>query len=532
VRENGGCSLKPAKTALRWLLLLCLCLAGATFSQQPDVSTKPWTPLILHPVKDAATHELLRAALAEADPVVRERALEALGVIRDVADAARVRALLNSDSTPTRQQAAKTATLLGQSPPPAQQAELSRVLPARDTMAAIADALRGTNLVALIRALHSLDAEAARREASTLTTLLRRPEVAVREAAVRAVQRGQVVAAGGGLLPLLEDADEGLRLASAETLAGLFDSVPRPQLTAAMVRRLELDPSSQVRRAAGLTLVALHDGPARAALLRLLAHARGVTRASAAEAVGVWGEVELAGALHPLLTDREDLVARAAAHALGRLRNAESKAPLLAAFETRGPVVQERAAWALGELRSTNAVPALAALLPKTTDEALKVSVVAALGKIGDKRALPPLREVLLRIVLTNNLPKAREAAFTALTGFGDKPAIPRAVQMVTTPVVPPFPGAGPTYDEDYIRIAALRFLGAVGDRAAGAALLAGLKDPVPRDVRPAVAEALGKLLGRSYTPVPDEDYRRYFIESTATRVIQSAPPPGVALAP
>jgi hypothetical protein len=38
--------------------------------------------------------------------------------------------------------------------------------------------------------------------------------------------------------------------------------------------------------------------------------------------------------------------------------------------------------------------------------------------------------------------------------------------------------------------------------------------------------------LGRSYTPVPDEDYRRYFIESTATRVIHSAPPPGVVPAP
>jgi len=482
----------------------------------------------MHPVKDAATHELLRAALADPDPVVRERALEALGVIRSPADAARVRALLGSEFMPTRQQAAKTAAQLGVNLSPTERALNDRIRPVNQ-IAVPPDALRGTNVSVLVRALQSLDAEAARRESATLLALLRRPEVVVREEAVNALQRAKLAAAAPELLRLLDDPDEGLRLAACRTLVMLAHDISRPALIAAMVRRMELDPSSQVRDTAGLALAALQDPPAIDALLRLLQHPRGETRASAANTLGgLWAKPELALALHPLLADREDLVARAAASSLGLLKNPASKAPLLAAFEARGPVVQERAAAALGELRSTNAVPALAALLPGTTDEALKVSLVLALGKIGDRRALPPLRQVLLRIVLTNNLPKAREAAFTALTDFGDKLAIPRAVQMVTTPVVPPWPGAGPTYDDDFIRIAALRFLAAVGDRAAGAALLAGLKDPVPRDVRPAVAETLGKLLGRTYTPMPDEDYRRYFIESTATRAIQPAPPPGV----
>lgn len=384
----------------------------------------------------------------------------------------------------------------------------------------------------LVHALRGLDAEAARREATTLLELLRRPEAVVREEAVRALQRGQFTAASRELIALLDDPDEGLRQAACEALAAMFDRVPRAELSAAMVRRLELDPSSQVRRVAGLTLVALHDAPARTALLRLLQHTRGVTRVSAALALGVWGEAELADALHPLLADPADLVARAASHALGQLRNPSSKAPLLAAFEARGSVVQERAAWALGELKSTNAVPALAALLPKTTDEALKVSLVLALGKTGDKRALPPIRQVLQQIVLMNNLPKAREAAFTALVAAGDKLAIPRAILIITTPVVPPAPGAGPTFDEDFVRIAALRYLAAVGDRATGTALLAAMKEGVTREMRPTVAETLSKLLGKDYQPLSDEDFRRYFVESLEQRLRPPVPPTGTKQVP
>lgn len=481
-----------------WLGLGLLGITLNTWGQQPGAkqpasTNTVWVPVILHPVKDTATLEMLRAALKEPDPVVRELALDALAIIRDGVVPRRVKPPAPTASSP--------------------------------------DALRSTNTLTLVHALRGLDAEAARRETMILMALLRRPEAVVQEEAVRAIQRGQITAASIELIALLNDPDEGLRLAASETLAAMFDHIPQPALTAAMVRRMEFDPSSQVRRVAGLTLVALHDAPARAALLRLLQHARGVTRVSAALALGTWGEADLAEALHPLLADPADLVARAASHALGQLRNPGSKASLLATFEARGPVVQERAAWALGELKSTNAVPAMIARLG-TTDEALKVSLVLALAKTGDKRALPPLRQVLQQIVLMNNLPKAREAVFTALVAAGDKLAIPRAIQIVTTPVVPPAPGAGPTFDEDFVRIAALRYLGAVGERAAGATLLTALKDSVPRDMRPAVAEALTRLLGKQYQPVSDEDHRHYFVESLAAQPTTPVPPPGAVVAP
>ncbi len=512
-----------------WLLLG---LTLTAWSQQPTATNAAWVPLIMHPVKDAATLEMLRAALKEADPVVRERALEALAIIRDPADAATVRALLDSTSEATRQQAAKTAASFGSSLSPAQRAEELRIRPAsRQTGSPPREGLRSTNTLGLVRALHSLDADGARREARVLLGFLGRPEAVVQEAAVRAIHRGQITAAAADLLKLLDDPDEGLRLASGEALAAMFDRVPRPELMTAMVRRLEVDPSSLVRRVAGLTLVALHDDPAREALLRLLQHERGVTRVAAAEALGAWGDTELAARLHPLLSDPADLVARAASHALGQLRNQSSKGPLLAAFEARGPVVQERAAWALGELKSTNAIPAMAARLG-TTDEALKISLVLALGKTGDKRGLPPIRLVLQQIVLTNYLPRAREAAFTALTAAGDKVAIPRAIAIATTAVVPPAPGAGPTFDEEFVRIASLRYLGAVGNQATGTNLLVSLHGVMTREMRATGAETLTRLLGKTYEPVPDEDHRRYFVESLGLRERKPVPPLGAVPVP
>ncbi|MBM3877814.1 MAG: HEAT repeat domain-containing protein [Verrucomicrobia bacterium] len=491
-----------------------------------------WVPLVMHPLKDAPTHEMLRAALKEPDPVVRERALEALAFIRDPADAGAVRSMWTADLEATRQQAAKTAAVLGLPASPAQRAAELRVKPVVSAPPASAVAtLRSTNLVTWLRGLRALDDAAARQHAAAVLASLARPEVAVQEEAVRAVQRGKIAAAIPELLKRLDDPDEGLRLASADALAAMFEDAPRADLTAAMVRRLELDPSGQVRRMAGLTLVAIHDAPSQGALMRLLRHERGMTRASAALATGAWGDAKLASELHALLEDREDLVARSAASALGQLRNPDSRAPVLAAFESRGPVVQEQAAWALGELKHTNATTVMTAKLT-TPHETLKTAIVLALGKAGDKRALPSIRQVLVQITFDINLPRAREAAFTVLTDAGDKLAIPRAIQIVTLPVIPPPPGGGPSFDEPFVRIAALRYLAAVGDRATGNALVAAVKVPLPSEIRPAVAETLGKLLGGSFQPVPDETFRSYFVESVAPREHKPAPPLGVVAVP
>lgn len=76
--------------------LASLGIALPAWGQQPGTSqlaatNTAWVSLILHPVKDAATLEMLRAALKEPDPVVRELALDALAIIRDGVVPRRVR---------------------------------------------------------------------------------------------------------------------------------------------------------------------------------------------------------------------------------------------------------------------------------------------------------------------------------------------------------------------------------------------------------------------------------------------------------
>lgn len=519
-----------ANLLVTWLRQQCRPCARLTAQRLAYAAV--WVPLITHPVKNAPTHELLRAALKEADPVTRERALEALGLIRDPADATPVRALLNAELAATRQQAARTAAALGISLTPEQRTAAAHTQPAPTPLAMqLTDSLRSSEVRVLAHSLRSLDAAGAQQHSTIVLSLLRRSEVIVQEEAARASQRGKLTAAIPDLLARLNDPDEGLRLAAGEALAAMFDAAPRPALVAAMVRRMEEDLSAQVRRTAGLTLVALHDEPARAALLALLQHVRGMTRASAAVAVGTWGEPALASALHPLLHDREELVVRAAAVALGQLRHPSSKAPLLEALLTRSPFVQERVAWALGELKSIEAVPALIERLA-TQDEPLKTSLALALGKLTDKRVLPPLRRVLHDIPAVNNLPRAREAALVALTALGDKPSLPRALQIVATTVVPAVAGAGPSFDETFVRAAALQLLAAVGDKTTGTALLTAVKEQIPRELRPTMADTLARLLGRPYQPLPDESYQSYFVESLTARPHQGVPLPGAVPVP
>lgn len=514
--KSGG-KPRPAMTASLQALALRLSHAAV------------WIPLVTHPLRDAPTHELLRAALKEPDALTRERALEALGLIRNPADAAHVRPLLNADLATTRAQAARISGALGITLNAGQLATAARTQPTPAPAIKLPDSLRSPDLRTLVPALQSLDPAAAQQHSALVLPLLRRPEIVLQEAAARAVQRGKLTAAIPELLSRMDDPDEGLRLAACEALAAMFDAAPRPALVTAMVRRLEVDLSTQVRQAAGLLLVALHDPPARDALLGLLQHPRGMTRAFAAIALGAWGDSALATALHPLLNDREDRVTRGAAHALGQLRNPSSKPPLLAAFRVRSPAVQERVAWALGELQSTEAVPDLAEKLT-TQDEDLKTSLALALGKIPDQRVLPPLRRILQDIPPTNHLPRAREAALMSLTVLRDKPSIPRALQIVATTVIPPVAGGGPSFDDHFVRAAALQLLAAVGDQTTGAALVAAIKEQLPREIRPTMADTLTKLLGKPYRPLPDETYQSSFVESLTPWPAKAVPALGAEL--
>lgn len=157
-----------------------------------------WTPLVMHPMKDAATHDLLRGVLAEPDPVVRERALEALALAKSPADIVLVRKLRDAPFEATRQQAARTAMALGE-PLGAREAAVAaatrRMVPVAGGPT-LAGAVRSGDVVGIAGALRRLEAAEIGGSAAAVLALLDHAEILVQEEAVRAVQRGLLVQAG------------------------------------------------------------------------------------------------------------------------------------------------------------------------------------------------------------------------------------------------------------------------------------------------------------------------------------------------
>ncbi len=85
-----------------------------------------WVGVVVHPVKDAATHDMLRSMLAEKDPVAREEALRALGRIGDPNDAGLVRERVRDPHPQVRLAAVRAAGTLGLSLTPEELEALSR----------------------------------------------------------------------------------------------------------------------------------------------------------------------------------------------------------------------------------------------------------------------------------------------------------------------------------------------------------------------------------------------------------------------
>ncbi len=411
-----------------------------------------WTPVITHPVKDEATHEMLREVARENDRVVREEAQEALDFIAGKAVTNHVVAL----------PVVETATWSD-----------------ADVMAK-----------------------------------LQSPEILRQEAAVRAVRDRSLTNAVPVLVALLDDEDERLRGAVSETLAAL--------------RRLEVEPSARIRRALVAVLLAVRDAATLRSVLDLMQHERWQAREAAAQAVEKWGDRELALRLVPLLSDASEPVQVAAGTALAALRHPETEAALLARLPAAADAVKPVMMTALGNLRSVAAVPALIEFATGTND-VLGVAAAEALSQIEDDRIVPAFRQVIYQVTYLQM--ETRVVALRQLRERRDAALADRMTQFVTEQVVPPPPmAAGPMMDSVEARMEALRYLLVFGQAKHGARLLERLQEPVPGEMRPLLAETLTKLTGRPYRPVPDQNYRRYFVESRGPSPYASAPTAGVVL--
>jgi HEAT repeat protein len=175
--------------------------------------------------------------------------------------------------------------------------------------------------------------------------------------------------------------------------------VGNPQTVTARLVTLVQDPSPDVRRTAALSLGKIGHSAATTALVEALSDPDSYVRQYSAWALGQIGEdvndtaaVRLAGAL----SDEHPSVKQAAAAALGKIG---PRPPVIAILMQALAVGERRsrraAVEALAQLEARSAGPALRKAL-SDPDPAVRQGAVAALGELGDRRALPDFRERLL----------------------------------------------------------------------------------------------------------------------------------------
>ena len=115
-------------------------------------------------------------------------------------------------------------------------------------------------------------------------------------------------------------------------------------------------------------------------------------------AVQLLGELEhpnAALALGRMVDDEEDPLRLHAAIAVARIGDERAQRPLERALGARDPAIHDAAAWALGALEEgTRSAPLLAAL-EEGRSSRLQTVAALSLGRLGDRRAVGPLLELL-----------------------------------------------------------------------------------------------------------------------------------------
>ena len=175
--------------------------------------------------------------------------------------------------------------------------------------------------------------------------------------------------------------------------------VGNPQIVTTRLVTLLQDPSPDVRRTAALSLGKIGHAAAATALVEALSDPDLQVREYSAWALGEIGEdvndeaaVRLAGAL----SDEQPSVKQAVALALGKIGPRPHVIAILAQVLVAGERSSRRAAVeTFTQLETKEVFPVLRTALTDP-DPSVRQRAVAALGELGDRRALPDFRERLL----------------------------------------------------------------------------------------------------------------------------------------
>jgi len=556
----------------RGLAALALAL-GAAAAPVRGAPAAEATVIVL-PVKNAATHAIIRGRLDETDPVVRAEALDALARIGDPADRAAIHGRLDDGDPRVRAEALRALARRGES---ADEAALVR--------------LAGDGSAVVRRAVfdHAPDAFFERRP-DLVAAGLAETDPAVRAAAAR---RAAVLDESPDALRqrIAAESDPAVRARLLCAFAGRNDGV-RP-----IVLRAALEGDDRVLRQTALECLTPDDAAFAATALALAERERGAVAAAALGAVArlrpaggavtlirrldverdpaLWpplcaalgvfdGDPAVVAALAGELRRRRGFSAQsAAAQALAGLTTPGIAAATAAGAGNGDPRVRVLVARILGGRRE----PASGATLWKMLDDAEASVLIAALealhrlgspregarldrvraldshehpdvvagairvrGDLGDREMIPALVQRLRRVRI--DIPSSpRAAALDALIALGHGGEVRRAVELVAKNVVPPSQmNPEPIPDDPAVRRAALRYLERFGDAAAAERMLASFDEvPIP-ELRPDIARTASRLTGRRYRALPNYQHLIYSVESLDEPSHPPWPPnPGVA---
>ncbi len=354
-----------------------------------------------------------------------------------------------------------------------------------------------------------------------LTTLVSDSEARIRRRAALAIGRVGLPAGVQPLVTALADTDPDVREMAAFALGLIGDAAGTPPLLKALtdpapiVRARAAEALGQInakekeqvspatRREVGDAIGLMVSEYARTSAVSLLqGDDESWPAAAEAEAfrLGIYALVRL-GTYEPLASAVLDSAGSRVttwwpvAYALGRIEDKRAAPALLKMLNGPGKYSPAFAARGLGMLKDTSAVNALIGVMgtPAAPLE-VQVSVIRALGTIGDPRAVAPI----VKVAAESNDPNVRLTAVTALGTLKSSEGLAVVQDYLTDP--------WPT-----MRAAALRAAASI-DVESFLLVLSGMEPDRDWTVRAALADILGTLgpqaIERTHSMLKDDDRR------------------------
>jgi HEAT repeat protein len=356
---------------------------------------------------------------------------------------------------------------------------------------------------------------------------------AVRAATAEAISLYRDARAVKPLIALLADRQEYVAVCAAQSLGRIGDRrALKPLVEVLLDHPCEgEDECSKLRIRTALALGAIGiDAAIEPLVLALLEDAYGLPQV-AAQALGNFKDNRATDALIKALDDGNPEVVQAAVLSLGEIGDKRAVAPLLKKLQ-RVPAGYELDVyyplWTLQKLRDPESADFLVSVLQATEDPLalFKGEAALALGEIGDRRTIEPLKKLLETDDITD-----RACAAVALAKLGDKDGADILKKMLhdkeeanygaralsQSPDTRALPWLLNMLKENlHGRTYAVRALGKIGDKRASNTLTSLLQDK-DEYVREAAIEALQELKEeRAVTPLievlacdPDDDVRQ-----------------------